>query len=112
MRWIEDACGFCRRSPAASLSCYNAVLRDWLPELPLLPLHHITWGRGLRPCMPDELPALGCPRSLENLVVATGGGLSGGTASSRGDARPRARSVASGSLPGVCMQRCQRLLSL
>jgi len=63
-----------RRHRAALL--YDTA-RAWLPEMPLLPLQHIAWWRGLRPCMPDELPALGRPRFLDNLVVATGGGLAG-----------------------------------
>ena len=35
-----------------------------------------TW-RGLRPLCPDDLPILGRPRGLENLVIATGHGMSG-----------------------------------
>jgi D-amino-acid dehydrogenase len=35
-----------------------------------------AWA-GLRPCTPDGLPALGRPRGLENLVVATGHGTLG-----------------------------------
>jgi len=35
-----------------------------------------TW-RGLRPLCPDDLPILGRPRALENLVIATGHGMSG-----------------------------------
>jgi D-amino-acid dehydrogenase len=35
-----------------------------------------TW-RGLRPLCPDDLPILGRPRALENVVVATGHGMSG-----------------------------------
>jgi D-amino-acid dehydrogenase len=33
--------------------------------------------RGLRPCTPDGLPLIGRPRSLENLVVATGHAMLG-----------------------------------
>jgi D-amino-acid dehydrogenase len=35
-----------------------------------------TW-RGLRPLCPDDRPILGRPRALENLVIATGHGMSG-----------------------------------
>jgi D-amino-acid dehydrogenase len=35
-----------------------------------------TW-RGLRPLTPDDLPILGRPRGFENLIVATGHGMSG-----------------------------------
>jgi D-amino-acid dehydrogenase len=35
-----------------------------------------TW-RGLRPLTPDDRPILGRPRAFENLVVATGHGMSG-----------------------------------
>jgi len=35
-----------------------------------------TW-RGLRPLCPDDRPMIGRPRSVENLVIATGHGMSG-----------------------------------
>ncbi len=35
-----------------------------------------TW-RGLRPLCPDDLPIIGRPRAFENLVLATGHGMSG-----------------------------------
>jgi D-amino-acid dehydrogenase len=35
-----------------------------------------TW-RGLRPLCPDDKPVLGRPRAFENLVIATGHGMSG-----------------------------------
>ncbi len=35
-----------------------------------------TWS-GLRPCTPDGLPVIGRPRSLDNLVIATGHGMKG-----------------------------------
>ena len=35
-----------------------------------------TW-RGLRPLTPDDRPIIGRPRALENLVIATGHGMSG-----------------------------------
>ena len=35
-----------------------------------------TW-RGLRPLTPDDRPILGRPRTVENLVIATGHGMSG-----------------------------------
>ena len=38
---------------------------------------HVETWRGLRPLTPDDRPILGRPRAFENLVVATGHGLSG-----------------------------------
>ncbi len=35
-----------------------------------------TW-RGLRPLTPDDLPVIGRPHGLTNVVVATGHGMSG-----------------------------------
>jgi D-amino-acid dehydrogenase len=33
--------------------------------------------RGLRPCTPDGLPLVGCPRGFENLVMAAGHAMVG-----------------------------------
>ena len=38
---------------------------------------HVETWRGLRPLTPDDRPILGRPRELENLVIATGHGMSG-----------------------------------
>ena len=38
---------------------------------------HVETWRGLRPLTPDDRPILGRPRAFENLVVATGHGMSG-----------------------------------
>ncbi len=49
--------------------------RRFLPELgPFAPSE--IW-RGLRPLLPDDLPAIGRPRALANLIVATGHGMCG-----------------------------------
>lgn len=49
--------------------------RRFLPDLGALAPHEI-W-RGLRPLLPDDLPAIGRPRALANLIVATGHGMCG-----------------------------------
>lgn len=33
--------------------------------------------RGLRPCTPDGLPVIGCPKKLDNLIIASGHGILG-----------------------------------
>ena len=38
---------------------------------------HVETWRGLRPLTPDDRPILGRPRGFENLVIATGHGMSG-----------------------------------
>ncbi|MEX2205921.1 MAG: FAD-dependent oxidoreductase [Myxococcota bacterium] len=38
---------------------------------------HVETWRGLRPLTPDDRPILGRPRAFENLLVATGHGMSG-----------------------------------
>ena len=38
---------------------------------------HVETWRGLRPLTPDDRPILGRPRAFENLVIATGHGMSG-----------------------------------
>ncbi len=49
--------------------------RLFLPGLPEL-VRLETW-RGLRPCTPDDLPIIGRPHAVTNLVLATGHGMSG-----------------------------------
>jgi D-amino-acid dehydrogenase len=49
--------------------------REFLEGLDALPELEI-W-RGLRPCTPDGLPLVGRPRSIENLVLATGHAMIG-----------------------------------
>jgi D-amino-acid dehydrogenase len=49
--------------------------RRFLPELGALAPSEI-W-RGLRPLLPDDLPAIGRLRALANLIVATGHGMCG-----------------------------------
>ena len=56
----------------------DAIKRGWRDYLSIpgnLTLREV-W-RGLRPCTPDGLPLLGRPRSLDNLVVATGHAMIG-----------------------------------
>jgi len=38
---------------------------------------HVETWRGLRPLTPDDRPILGRPRALDNVVIATGHGMSG-----------------------------------
>jgi D-amino-acid dehydrogenase len=52
----------------------EAVARALPPLAAAEPLE--TW-RGLRPLTPDDLPVIGRPRGLTNVVVATGHGMSG-----------------------------------
>ncbi len=57
------------------VAAIERAARRFLPELgPLAP--HEIW-RGLRPLLPDDLPAIGRPRALANLIVATGHGMCG-----------------------------------
>jgi D-amino-acid dehydrogenase len=56
----------------------DAIMRqtaDALPGLACRPALEV-W-RGLRPCTPDGLPAIGRPAGLDNLVLATGHGMWG-----------------------------------
>ena len=43
----------------------------------LASLERIETWRGLRPCTPDDLPVIGSPRRLPELVIASGHGMSG-----------------------------------
>ncbi len=54
----------------------SAIRRAASRYLELDPEGGEAWA-GLRPCTPDGLPAVGRPRGLENLVVATGHGTLG-----------------------------------
>jgi D-amino-acid dehydrogenase len=38
---------------------------------------HVETWRGLRPLTPDDRPIIGRPRACDNLIVATGHGMSG-----------------------------------
>jgi D-amino-acid dehydrogenase len=63
---------------SVNLRRVRAVLRAadrFLPGLRSEPALE-TW-RGLRPLTPDDRPIIGRPRALENLIVATGHGMSG-----------------------------------
>lgn len=53
------------------------AIPKYYPEMKVaMPLKKDVWC-GLRPCSPDGLPYIGRPRSLENLIVATGHGMMG-----------------------------------
>jgi len=65
--------------PAVNSRRVSAILRAverFLPGLLAKTERLETW-RGFRPLCPDDLPILGRPRALENLVIATGHGMSG-----------------------------------
>ena len=57
------------------VSAVQRAIARVLPGVESAP-HVETW-RGLRPLTPDDRPILGRPRAFENLVVATGHGMSG-----------------------------------
>jgi D-amino-acid dehydrogenase len=63
-----------RVRPERLATIRKAVARALPPLAAAEPLE--TW-RGLRPLTPDDLPVIGRPRSLANVVVATGHGMSG-----------------------------------
>ncbi len=57
------------------VSAVQRAVARVLPGLEREP-HVETW-RGLRPLTPDDRPIIGRPRAYENLIVATGHGMSG-----------------------------------
>ena len=48
-----------------------------MPEGGIENLERVETWRGLRPLTPDDLPAIGRPRALPGVVIATGHGMSG-----------------------------------
>jgi len=54
----------------------NAV-SDYFPDFNPNDLELLEIWRGLRPCSPDGLPYLGCPRRYDNVIIATGHGMKG-----------------------------------
>jgi D-amino-acid dehydrogenase len=64
--------------PAVNARRVSAILRAVERFLPgLAGTERLETWRGFRPLCPDDLPILGRPRALENLVIATGHGMSG-----------------------------------
>ncbi len=64
--------------PTVNLRRVRAIERAaqrFLPDLGAL--EHVETWCGLRPCTPDDRAVIGRPRALENLVLATGHGMSG-----------------------------------
>lgn len=56
----------------------DAIERSLASYLPGLgALEHVETWRGLRPLTPDDLPVIGRPRGVQNLVLATGHGMGG-----------------------------------
>jgi D-amino-acid dehydrogenase len=61
-------------SPRRVEAIRRGALR-FFPELP--PLDRVETWRGLRPCTPDDLPVIGRTRTIPNLSLAGGHGMSG-----------------------------------
>ncbi|MGI9569171.1 MAG: NAD(P)/FAD-dependent oxidoreductase, partial [Desulfobulbia bacterium] len=58
----------------------RAILKSiplYLPDVDVQSLDLVEIWRGLRPCTPDGLPYIGRPKSIDNLIVATGHAMKG-----------------------------------
>ncbi len=62
---------------AAILRAASVYLPGLVPEGGIENLERVETWRGLRPLTPDDLPAIGRPRALPGVVIATGHGMSG-----------------------------------
>ena len=70
-----ELAGLDLRVNARRVAAFLRAVERFLPGLAAGPRIE-TW-RGLRPLTPDDRPIIGRPRAFENLVVATGHGMSG-----------------------------------